>query len=115
MPITVADGFLDQLRGYSGAVHVELRSAAPAELADIALHEARRALHEVPHPLEPEDPFVSYVSDIIPGPRGPRFWFDAADAESFPGIPEALIEAIRTGLERGGLTDGEISWPDRPE
>lgn len=109
--ITVADGFLNYLRENSGAVHVELRSAAPHDLATTALHNARRALYQVPHPLEPGDPFISFATEVRAGARGPEFWFDAADAAGFAGVPEALVAAIHAAVVDTGLTSGVIAWP----
>ena len=114
MSITIADGFLDYLREHSGAVHVELRSATPADLAATALRNARRALFRVRHPLEPAEPFISFAAEVGDGARGPGFWFDAADAAGFDGIPDALVTALGAALVDSGLASGEISWPDAP-
>jgi hypothetical protein len=114
VPITVAEGFLDYLRDHSGAVEVELRLATPDDLATTALRGARRALYQVPHPLEPSDPFISFATEVGEGTRGPEFWFDAADAAGFDGIPEALVAAMHTAVIDSGLTNGEITWPAQP-
>jgi hypothetical protein len=112
--IQVHRGFLDYLRAHSGAVHVQLRAAEPRGLALAALEAARRALFEVKHPEVPSDPFISFASEINRAAREPEFWFDAADAEAFDAVPEALTEAIRTALVAHGLTHGQIAWPDAP-
>jgi DNA-binding MarR family transcriptional regulator len=111
-PVRLGQDLLAYVRRNSGAVHVELRAAQPPHLALGAMKAAVRALFQVPHPLEPEGPFISFASEVSEGDRGPGFWFDAADAAGFDGIPEALINAICAALAEHGITGGELTYPE---
>jgi hypothetical protein len=110
-PIRLGQDLLAYVRRHSGAVHVELRAAQSPHLALGAMEAAMRALFQVPHPLEPEGPFISFASEVSEGDRGPGSWFDAADAAGFDGIPEAPMNAVCAALAEHGITGGKLTYP----
>ena len=96
----------------SGAVHVELRGVEE-DVARRALRAAREALFTIPHPEEEEDPLPSFASDVSAGERGPTFWFDIADAESYDGLIDWVIEVMCDAIE-AEAPGAVLAWPDAP-
>ena len=107
MPIDVAAELVEYLQAEAGG-SIAVRDAEPADSTERALAAARRAVCEVRHPEEPDDPFVSYATPVAPQETGLGFSFDAKDLGAYDGVAEALIDKLISGLESGGLRSGRL-------
>ena len=106
--VEVDAGLLAAWAANSGACHVVLRGADET-LAVRAMNAAARAVQDVPHPEEPDDPFVSFVSEVAVVDDGVGFWFDAADAEAYDDVLEALLSRIVAAVEAAGAAEGVLA------
>lgn len=110
MTIRVDDELAEYMAQSSGAIHFELRGA-DEKVALRGLRQAKQSILRVPHPEEPSDPFAPFASDVAPGPNGPGFWVDMADAEAYDGILEEALGRVLAALVQSGVTEGCLTWP----
>jgi hypothetical protein len=95
---------------HSGAGELWLVEVDDPRTARSALEEACSQVLSVPHPDEPTEPMVSFVSAIESVDDRLSLWFDAADAEAYEGALEAILERIVVALEDAGVS-GRLTHP----
>jgi len=83
-----------------------------AECSSFDEPDTEALIFRVAHPEEPSDPFASFASDVAPGPNGPGFWVDMADAEAYDGILEEALGRVLAALAQSGVTEGCLTWPE---
>ena len=111
MAVVVDLGMLEYMRASSGAIQVEVRGC-DLQAAMRGLDAAGDEIGRIPHPEQPDRPYPSFVSTVEPGPRGPGFWFDMADAEVYDGLLEGVLHLIVSALERGEVDEAIVTWPE---
>ena len=78
------------------------------ERAAVALERAADAIRSVPHPNEPDEPAVSYISDVERVPGGPCM---ACDFKDLPDrVLRAALDAAVASLEADGI-EGTLQPP----
>lgn len=105
MTVIVDEGLAAHIAANSGAAHIALVGCPDPDLARRAMVAAAKAVFTVPHPEEPDEPLPSFASGVEVDDEGTAtFWFDAADAEAYEGLCEAVVAAMRAAVDATGAT-----------
>ncbi len=107
MTISIAPGLLDQMRESSGAITITI-TGPPKDQVRAILADLCNRLDDIRHPEEPDGPFHSLA--LVRREDPPHLYADMADAEAYPGILEAVIDAAVAAADAEGVTEGELTW-----
>jgi hypothetical protein len=108
MTVGVSPALRERLIATDGTCGVVLRGGDPLRLVEDALRASRAAILTVRHPDEPDDAFVSYVSELTTLAAGRGFTFDAADVTAYPEVADLLVSALLDGVKASGLRSGTL-------
>jgi hypothetical protein len=110
MAITVTAGAFDPDIDNGGALDfVVTGTGTDASAARTGLEAAKMQVFEIPHRDEPEDPLLSFGSDVADPPDGAQVWFDIGDYAEDPAFMAQVVEAVVRGLTSTGVTDAILT------
>lgn len=107
MAVSLKRGLWSYVRKHSDSFWLQL-ATDDDERAAAALERAVEAIRSVPHPNEPDEPAVSYVSDIEMIPGGPCVMCDFKDLPD--RILRQALDAVVASLDADGI-EGTLQPP----
>jgi hypothetical protein len=102
--VEVAQGLIDDLAATTGWMKITIQSTAEAERSREATALAAKRIAAIRHPEEPEEQFASLIEA-----DERHVYADMHDAEAYPGVLEAVVDAVVSAVRDAGIADAVIA------